>query len=194
MKVRYLAVLAFIISFTLVSIPTVKLHNEPKYFYRYFGKTPVIWKPGLTFCINFSNPPTNLNSTFKKKLFTEFKTLSTFVATDRCRQQNLEVDFAPREKLSFLKSNIALAAATPTYDESDPRFIVGGLIQVDAKAFKKLDNKTAINLLLHEMGHVLGLTHTSDGSLMVPIISDVKESKYPREGILDLISRERFLK
>ena len=194
MKVKYFAAVAFIISFTLMPMPAVKLHSEPQYFYRYFGQTPVIWKPGLPFCINFSNPPVHLNSMYKKKLFIEFKKLSTLAAIEGCKQANIEVAFGVRDKLSYLNGNTALAATTPNYDVMDPRFIVGGLIQVDAKTFEKLDDRTRINLLLHEMGHILGLTHASDGSLMVPIIGDVKESKYPRDGILYLISRERFLK
>ena len=194
MKLRYVFLLILILGLCFFPALNQKSYTTTKYFYRYFRTEPVVWKPKLPMCVEYMNKPEVYSENFSRELLNEFKALSKVSAFENCRKSNVYIEFGKRTTLSYLLGNNALAATLVKYDPLNPQFIIGAEIQVDTEAFKNLQAKTRKALILHELGHVLGFTHSLDGYLMNPVINYVKEEKYSPTGMLMLVSKERLLK
>lgn len=78
----------------------------------------------------------------------------------------------------MLRSGVAGAAVANPMRSGSQRSIVSGAIALDASQYESFkdrdgDGKTRHNLLLHEIGHLLGLDHVDDRSaLMHPVVGE----------------------
>jgi hypothetical protein len=107
---------------------------------------------------------------------------SNWVASDQARSLGspppVLVGWVDPSETDLLRSGVAGATVANPLRSGSQRSIVSGAIALDANQYGSFknrdgDGKTRRNLLLHEIGHLLGLDHVDDRSaLMHPVVGE----------------------
>lgn len=107
---------------------------------------------------------------------------SNWAASDQARALGspppVIIGWVEPSETDLLRSGVAGAAVANPLRSGSQRSIVSGAIALDANQYGSFQNrngdgKTRRNLLLHEIGHLLGLDHVDDRSaLMHPVVGE----------------------
>jgi hypothetical protein len=107
---------------------------------------------------------------------------SNWVASEQARALGspppVIIGWVEPSKTDLLRSGIAGAAVANPLRSGSQRSIVSGAIALDANQYGSFENrdgdgKTRHNLILHEIGHLLGLDHVDNRSaLMHPVVGE----------------------
>jgi hypothetical protein len=166
-------------------------HKDEKPFVTYSNGMPAVWKANTPVCLKLVNRPKSLTRLRLLEVENYFTQLTGIEINKGCSSSNVQIKFGPRTQLSYLANNSAVGAAVALLDSKAKDKIVGGKIQIEELAFSVSSDTTRFNLILHELGHVIGFAHSRDGGLMTPVLTDIKKENYPVEAITELASISR---
>jgi|GEM_PF-5771804 len=169
-------------------------HRSEKPFVTYSNGKPAVWKARTPICLSFENRPQSLSRTKLMQVGNHFSELTGIDINIGCKLSNVQIKFGSRAQLSYLANNSAVGAAVALLNTKNKDEIVGGKIQIEEIAFSVSSDRTRFNLLLHELGHVIGFAHSQDGGLMMPVLTDIKHESYPRKAMLELVSASRLFR
>ena len=168
-------------------------HKDEKPFVTYSNGKPAVWKAQTPICLSFDNRPQSLTKPKIVQVENYFRNLTGIDINTGCKFSNVQVKFGIRTQLSYLANNSAVGAAVALLNTKNKVEIVGGKIQIDELAYSVSSDRNRFNLLLHELGHVIGLAQSQDGGLMMPVLTEINHESYPAKAMLELVSASRLL-
>lgn len=182
---KYTFLIGFVIGNIAYHVPDF-LGNEffsDRPFHAYVDEHPVRWIPNAVLCLEIQQKKSFVNQekVFRKSL-NEFSSLTGISYSRNCLNHNVLIAIDTREHLSYLKTNRAIGASTYKFDPAIPLDILGGRIELDLNFLKNASEKSIELLILHELGHVIGLAHTRDGGIMEADIDDAHSLRFISEA------------
>lgn len=183
---KYYFVIGFVMGMIAYHVPDLLKISETSQnpFHAYVDGHPVHWDPGRTMCLKIEQVASSKKQEdLIRRSLKDFSRLTGIAHSLKCPRYNILVIIDKRENLNYLSTSRAIGATTYSQRTSRSREIDCGQIQLDSDFISGSSPKLIELLILHELGHVVGLAHQNDGGIMEEIVDEEHALRFNSNAI-----------